>query len=188
MILYRQVSNKADLQKILALQEVNLKGNLSEEEKNAQGFLTLQHSMEVLETMHGTEPSIIAMDGETLAGYALVMPLETRSLIPELAPMFDHFASMTYKGKPLNHYRYYVLGQVCVAAAYRGMGVFEGLYQMHRDLLGNRYDFVITEISTSNQRSLKAHARVGFTTILTTRDHIDEWQVVLWDFNKKAVG
>lgn len=188
MITYRQVSNKSDLQKILALQEANLKGNLSEEEKKAQGFLTLQHSLEVLEAMHGLEPSIIALDGDTLAGYALVMPVETRSLVPELAELFDHFAAMTLNGKPINHYRYYVMGQVCVAAAYRGKGIFDGLYQTHREMLGNRYDFVITEISTSNQRSIKAHARVGFTTILSTRDHIDEWKVVIWDFNKKAVG
>ncbi|NBP29915.1 MAG: hypothetical protein EBV23_10135, partial [Flavobacteriia bacterium] len=41
--------NVAELQEILALQEKNLLSNLSLDEKQEQGFLTVKHSMEQLE-------------------------------------------------------------------------------------------------------------------------------------------
>ena len=45
------------------------------------------------------------------------------------------------------------------------------------------FDFIITEISASNYRSLNAHKRIGFKKINTFRDKIDEWDVVIWDWN-----
>jgi RimJ/RimL family protein N-acetyltransferase len=36
----------------------------------------------------------------------------------------------------------------------------------------------VTEVSTSNTRSLRAHARVGFEVVTTYRDATDEWAVV----------
>ena len=39
--------------------------------------------------MHEMAPSFVAMDGAALAGYALVMPVECRSFIPILEPMFE---------------------------------------------------------------------------------------------------
>jgi RimJ/RimL family protein N-acetyltransferase len=56
------------------------------------------------------------------------------------------------------------------------------LYQQHRQLLQHKYDFVITEIATRNTRSMRAHQRLGFTTIHIHRDALDEWAVVIWDW------
>ncbi len=64
---------------------------------------------------------------------------------------------------------------------YRGQGVFDLLYAHHRQLFARQYDFVITEIATRNQRSQRAHERVGFETINTYRDELDEWNVVVMD-------
>ena len=57
--------------------------------------------------------------------------------------MFEGLYKIMYKGKPMYEYKFYVMGQVCVAAAYRGRGVFDMLYQQHRQLLQHKYDFVI---------------------------------------------
>jgi hypothetical protein len=55
------------------------------------------------------------------------------------------------------------------------------LYQKHREEFRDKYDFAVTEISTANYRSLRAHERVGFKTISVFKDAVDEWNVVLWD-------
>jgi len=70
------------------------------------------------------------------------------------------------------------MGQVCVDQAWRGRGLFDGLYAAHRQYFSGRFDLLVTEISMRNQRPLKAHARVGFVEIDHFRDEIDEWSVV----------
>jgi hypothetical protein len=56
------------------------------------------------------------------------------------------------------------------------------LYQHHKKIYGDKYDMLITEISTSNIRSQKAHEKTGFKTIYTYTDAADEWNVVVWDW------
>jgi L-amino acid N-acyltransferase YncA len=74
------------------------------------------------------------------------------------------------------------MGQICIDKTYRGKGVFKMLYDKHREMNKDVYDFIVTEISTGNLRSIKAHQKTGFKTIHTYLDHMDEWNVVLWDW------
>ncbi|MBN1208808.1 MAG: GNAT family N-acetyltransferase [Myxococcaceae bacterium] len=177
------VQHRAELEQILALQRENLKQALSAEEMRSQGFVTLQHDLAALEQMHALAPSIIARQGEELVGYALTMPRECRALMPVLVPMFELFDRLDYRGRPLKDYRFYVMGQIAIAKAHRGRGLFELLYDKHRELYQHQFDFVITEVSASNHRSLRAHERVGFQTVHTYRDATDEWAVVAWDWS-----
>lgn len=184
MLIAKSVTTENELAQILLLQQQNLRGVHSSATEKEQGFVTVAHSLEVLQQMHALEPSIIVKDNEMLAGYALVMPKECSTLVPELVPMFEGLDKIIYRGKPLSHYKLYVMGQICVAAACRGLGVFDMLYLHHRQLLQHKYDFVITEIATRNTRSMRAHQRVGFETLQVHRDALDEWAVVIWDWRK----
>ncbi len=177
------VQHRAELEQILALQRKNLKQALSEEELRSQGFVTLQHDLAALEQMHALAPSIVAHQGSQMVAYALMMPRESRALMPVLVPMFELFDRLTYQGRPLNDYRFYVMGQICVDKAHRGKGLVELLYQKHREVYQERFDFMITEVSCRNLRSLRAHERAGFQTVHTYRDATDEWAVVLWDWS-----
>ena len=49
-------------------------------------------------------------------------------------------------------------------------------------LFAEDFDFVATEISTTNKRSMRAHEKVGFKTIYTYSDALDEWNVVVWEW------
>lgn len=175
-------SSNADLQAILDLQRQNLKQLVNEAEKQSQGFVTVEHSFDLLQQMHRQAPSILVKEGTQLAGYALVMLTESKELVPELISMFNRFDTLQWKGKLLTEYNYYAMGQICVAKAFRGQGVFDLLYQKHKAVYQDQFDFIITEVSVSNLRSLRAHHRTGFVTIDTYKDHIDEWEVVLWDW------
>jgi hypothetical protein len=100
----------------------------------------------------------------------------------ELESMFQGFDTLQWKGRPVNEYAYYVMGQICIDKGYRGQGLFERLYHKHKDVYQSEFDFIITEVATRNQRSLKAHLRIGFETIDTYTDNLDEWAVVVWDW------
>ena len=94
MIEARPVADEAELAQILELQRSNLARNLDERESAENGFVTVEHTLDVLRRMHALAPSIIAKDGSDLAGYALVMPLECRSFVPVLEPMFRRLEAL----------------------------------------------------------------------------------------------
>ena len=48
MIQYKRASTTKELHQIIALQQQNLMENVSDEEKNKEGFLSVQHDLEVL--------------------------------------------------------------------------------------------------------------------------------------------
>ena len=172
------VSGDEVLQEILDLQRANLARNLEPGEIAAQGFVTVEHTLEALRRMHAQAPSIVARESGALAGYALVMPPGCRPFVPLLEPMFQRLDGLGFRDR-----RYYVMGQICVARPWRGRGVFDLLYQAHRQHLRDRYDCSITEVATRNTRSMRAHLKVGFVEIERYRDATDEWSLLSWDWS-----
>lgn len=181
------VSTRLELQQVLDLQRENLKQNISTEEKKAQGFVTMSYSLELLEAMHDLAPSIIVKKAAKVVAFALVFMKEGRHLYADLEAMYINFENLSWKDRPMNTYKTYVMGQVCIAKAFRGQGLFEMLYQKHKEIYSDRFDMMVTEISTSNHRSLRAHERIGFKIISTYHDHLDEWAVVVWDWSSPAI-
>jgi GNAT superfamily N-acetyltransferase len=176
------VRDDDDLRAIFALQRENLISALTPDQAAREGFVTVSHTLDDLRAMHALAPSLIVRDGPALAGYALTMPLACQDLIPILRPMFRQFGSITHRGRPLLDHRLYVMGQICVAPAHRGRGVFATLYRGHADAYGPTHDLVVTEISSRNTRSLRAHARVGFVELGRHEDGDQHWSMVGWDF------
>ena len=171
------------LLQILELQAKNHVSTISAEVKQKEGFVTVKHNIELLTAMNQEARQIIARDGDQVIAYALVMLKSFQNLIPVLVPMFNMFQKIPYKGKPVSEYSYYVMGQICVAEGYRVLGIVDKLYAKHKEVYSNKFDCLITEVSTSNIRSMKAHERVGFKTIHTFTDATDEWNILLWDWS-----
>ena len=176
-------STTEELQQILQLQQENLPENIDDTEMQSQGFVTLQHDLSTLQQMHHLSPSVIIKDDKRVVAYALTMLQECRQLIPDLEPMFALFDKLNWENKPLRSFHFYVMGQVCIAKRYRGQGLFEQLYEHHKKMYQSQFELFVTEISTRNLRSLRAHRKIGFKTIHTHRDSLDEWAVVAWDWS-----
>jgi hypothetical protein len=177
------VTSNAELQQIIDLQFINLKQNITPEEKNEQGFVTMVFTMDMLRAMHHLAPSIIVKDGnDKVVAYAIAFLKEGRAGYPGMESMFLNFENISWNGKPFTSYNYYIMGQICIAKEVRGKGVFEMLYYKHREIYSHQFDCIVTEIATSNQRSLRVHERVGFQTLSMHQDAIDDWKVVAWDW------
>jgi hypothetical protein len=185
-IYYTTAQNIFNLEQILKLQSENLKTVLNAATQKEQGFLTVQHTLEKLQTLSEALPQVIAKGStNSLEGYALAMPPAFGHVIPELSAMYRLFSQISYKHSALDTYRYYVMGQICVAETSRGFGVFDGLYMHHKSVFESQFDLIVTEVSLKNSRSLRAHQRVGFETIHEYYDasNDDTWAVVLWDWS-----
>ena len=182
MLIAKEVETMRELQQILQLQQLYLAGNNAAQEEKEQGFVTVHHTIEKLERLHQLAPSVIIKDNDEVVAYALVMLNAAAELIPELVSMFTMLQTLSYKNRPLDQYQYYVMGQICIHKSYRGRGIFELLYQKHKELMQPQYDFVVTEIAARNTRSIRAHEKVGFQLLHRFADEREEWNVVLWDW------
>jgi ribosomal protein S18 acetylase RimI-like enzyme len=176
------VTTGDELLQIHRLNKTNHRDHLSPEEKAKEGFVSWLYPVGLLQQLQELAAQVIVKDEERVVGYALVALREAASFHPDLEIVFPHFDSIRYKDGVLADHRFYVMGQVCIDKDYRGKGVVSQLYQHHRQVYSSAYDLLLTEISTGNLRSQRAHEKVGFQTIHTYTDAMDQWNVVAWDW------
>ena len=184
MVHYRAATDQ-DLEEILELQKANRPENLSKEDAQREGFVHVRHDVPLLQAMNTPYPHAIAKDSEDgkVVGYTLSL-LRTfdRDRIPLLDGLTKAIDSVSYCGRSVKEMNYIVMGQVCIHKDYRGKGIFGGLYDMMKMTLSPHFDCITTCVSVRNTRSLRAHAKVGFQSILRYSSHGEEWVVLLWDW------
>nr|WP_315161327.1 GNAT family N-acetyltransferase [uncultured Flavobacterium sp.] len=176
-ILYKRASTLNELEQIRALQLQNSSQNISSEEKLQEGFVTVQHSVALLEQMNSACAHIIAKDNDAVVGFALVMLSGFRNEIKALIPMFERIDELVPKDKT-----YVVMGQICVDKNHRKQGIFRGLYHFYREELQQQFDYLITEVAAINLRSMQAHEAIGFKIIDTYNEDGIVWNIILWDW------
>jgi GNAT superfamily N-acetyltransferase len=178
------VSSAEEVGQILELQAANHPSALDPHTIASQGFVTVRHEPSVLQRMNDIAPAIIAKAGDRVVAYALVMPREFAADVPILQPLFERLQTLTWRGASLRgNPRWFVMGQICVAEGYRGIGLFENLYRTMAERYGKRFDFTVTEVAARNRRSLRAHERVGFQRLHVYPDTTtgEEWHVIALD-------
>jgi len=183
MLVTKLVSSKEELEQIAQLSAANQVANITAETKEKEGFVSWIYSTDILTRLHTIIPSVITMDGDKLAGYAISLTKDCAAIYPSLDTMLEYAATVTYKGRPLTEQSFYIMGQICVDIAYRGQGVVNQLYEFHKQQFSSLYNMLVTEISVNNPRSLKAHKKVGFNIIDTHLDHEGTWDLVAWDWS-----
>ncbi len=179
--IYTTASTTDELIQIQQLQADNHRSNLSLEIQDKDGFLTVQHSLELLEQMNEVTPHVIAKVGDEVVGYALGMSKDFVSQITELAMMFEMIDRVKTGDLDLSAIDYIVMGQICVKKEYRGKGVFQGLYQKYFETYKGKFPYVITEVAVRNAKSLHAHQKVGFRIIHQyVEAGVDEWAILCY--------
>nr|WP_314895922.1 GNAT family N-acetyltransferase [uncultured Flavobacterium sp.] len=176
-ITYKRASTLDELEQIRTLQLQNSSQNITSEEKLQEGFVTVQHTVALLEQMNAACAHIIAKDNNTVVGFALVMLSSFRNEIKVLIPMFERIDMLLPTDKS-----YVVMGQICVDKNYRKQGIFRGLYHFYREELQHEFDYLITEVAAINLRSLQAHEAVGFKIIDTYEEDGIVWNIMFWDW------
>jgi hypothetical protein len=132
MFTYTKVSSDKELSEILELQHKNLFENLSEEEKEKHGFVTIKHTLEILKAMQQSCPHTIAKHEGKVVGFALSMTKDFADDIAFLKPMFHEISKLVSTEK------YIVMGQICIDKDFRKQGVFRGLYQFMKTFICKR--------------------------------------------------
>lgn len=168
------------LAQILVLQRNNSRAHLSPQVQARDGFVFVEHTPEQLARLAAVWPQVVALDGDRVVGYNLCMGPTMRDEIPCLRSMFEQFDCLSFRGRLLAEWRYVVGGQVCVDAAYRGRGLIGALYRATKAFLPSTVELCVTEIAMRNERSRRAHYRIGFEPVGHYRDAAEDWEVVAW--------
>ncbi|WP_445383901.1 GNAT family N-acetyltransferase [Robiginitalea sp. IMCC44478] len=172
-IVYRPAETREELKSILELQKLNHFSVLSEEERAVEGFVTLRHTLPLLQKMKALCPQLMVLADQKLAGYALCLHPDLSALIPGLQPMFLQLKGLD---EPINDFR--VMGQICIASEFRRKGLFRGLYDHFKKMVSP--SAIVTEVACSNVRSLKAHHAVGFRSVAFHKEADQSWEVLCW--------
>jgi len=174
MVSYKQADTLAELEQILDLQQRNLPKNISQEESTKEGFVTVEHTMDMLKAMNDVCGHIIAVEDNQVVGYALCMHPKFAEDIEVLRPMFQEID--TALNDDIN---YMAMGQICVAKSHRGQGIFRKLYQTMKENLPEGFDTIVTEVDGKNKRSLAAHAAIGFETLTIYNSGEKQWHIIM---------
>ena len=184
MVQIQLATTDKELVGVLALQQANLRKNISEDEALMQGFLMAEYDLAFLKLLQEKSPGVIAKDGEKVVGYSLVALPETARQHPLLADLVQNIDRCIFEGKPVENY--VIVAQLCVSKGYRGQDLVQKLYGSFRDHYANRFTYCVTDVAQANPRSLKAHQKRGFQVIDTLAYGGIAWDIVLWDWQKKA--
>ena len=182
MITIKRVTTHSELEGIKKLQQENLRKNLSDQESASQGFVTAEYTLAFLEKMHKESPSIIAKAGDQVVGYALVSVKSMRREHDLLADLFNSIDQIKYHDQFLKEAHYVVVGQLCIAKDYRGLGLVPRIYRCFKESLYSEFDYCITDVAKDNPRSLKVHLKSGFQVIDSINYGGLRWNIVLWDW------
>ncbi|MDE2393416.1 MAG: hypothetical protein KGM03_06815, partial [Cytophagales bacterium] len=126
MIRIQLASSAEEMKDVLALQQANLRKNISQEEAETQGFLMAEYDLDFLKLLHQQSPGILAKDGEKVVGYSLVALPETAGHHPLLADLVENIERCIFDGKPVKDYA--IVAQLCVSKEYRGQDLVQKLY------------------------------------------------------------
>ena len=170
-------STTEELYQILDLQSRNHTESISSAEKQNEGFVTVKHDIELLKRMQTKEPHIIAKCDSKVVGYALSMHPDFEKDIEILKPMFHKI-----KGLLTDAESFLVMGQICIDKSFRKQGLFKGLYNKMKQEFSPSYNCLITEVASSNQRSLNAHYSVDFKDLLIYEADAIAWHLLKWDW------
>ena len=185
-MLIKRVSKIEEIRGIKRLQSANLRKNLSQEEIEKEGFVTAEYTLEFLKLMNRIEPSVIAVLGDVVVGYAMVA---TKALLGRhelLNDLFSQIDSFTFNDRSLRERNYVVVGQLCVAKSQRGKGLSKKLYDFFRSELSEKFEYCLTDVQVSNPGSIKAHLTSGFQILGDLRYGGADWKIVIWDWQNHS--
>jgi predicted GNAT superfamily acetyltransferase len=169
MVQFKRADSKYELEQILQLQKANLPTVVPSEIQKKEGFVTVEHSMDLLGRMNDACPHFIVKSGDKVVGYALSMHPKFGNEIEVLRPMFSEI-NKHYKGTD-----FIVMGQICIAKDFRRKGLFRRLYMEMLRGIQPEFSVIITEVDSENSRSMNAHYKIGFQTITTYKSDNHDW-------------
>ena len=150
---------------ILALQELYLVTNLSDEEKQA-GFVTTRFTIDQLQDIISQQGLFVAIDKDVLVAYIFGGDWDFYSQWPIFKHMITYFPDLDFKNFDINTTESFQYGPICIHEDYRGNGLIKPFFEFMRKEMVKRFPLSLTFINKKNIPSLRAHTtKLNWETI-----------------------
>ena len=179
-----EVAKLSDIDGILALQELYLVSNLSEEEKVA-GFVTTPFSIPQLTEVIGQQGLFLARDNNKIIAYIVAAGWDFFNQWPIFKHMTTLFPNLTFLNFDITTTNSFQYGPICIDKAYRGKGLITPLFEFMRIHLVKRYPLALTFINKTNIPSTKAHnEKLKWTIIADFHFNNNNYFILAYDMNQ----
>lgn len=179
-----EIAKIADIEGLLALQELYLVSNLSEDEKKS-GFVTTPFSVEQLTYVINNEGLFIAKDDGKIIAYIFAESWRFFSQYPifeYMITLLPELVFLDFKFTESNSFQY---GPICIDKKYRGKGLINLLFEFMRIHILERYPLSLTFINKINKPSLKAHTeKLKWIIIADFHFNNNDYFILAYDMNK----
>jgi hypothetical protein len=146
----------SDYPHILRLQSANFVANLSEAERK-EGFLSAEFTAQQTAQIAGDLGTMVAVVDGAVTGFLCAFRNEFETGSPVIAKMIESYDRILFENRPLNSFRSYIYGPVCISRPYRRRGLLRGLYDAQKHDLAGRFEIGVAFVARTNPHSLQAH-------------------------------
>lgn len=182
-----EIAKLTDIDGVLALQELYLVSNMSEEEKQS-GFVTTPFTIEQLAYVIGIEGLFIAKDNGKTVAYIFAESWNFFSQYPIFEYMISLFPSLSFKNFEITSTSSFQYGPICIDKKYRGKGLIHLLFEFMRIHVMKKYPLSLTFINKTNAPSLKAHIeKLQWTTIADFEFNNNNYFILAYDMNQPVL-
>ena len=181
-----EIAKISDIEGVLALQDLYLVTNLSEEEK-AFGFVTTPFTVQQLTEVIQKQELFLAKDSNQIIGYIFTGSWD----FFKQWPIFDYMTQLIPKLNFLdfditteNSFQY---GPICIHKDYRGKGLITTLFELMRINLSQKYPLSLTFINKINIPSTKAHTeKLKWTIIGDFQFNNNDYYILAYDMKQSV--
>ncbi len=179
-----KIATLNDIDGVLALQELYLVSNLSEEEKTA-GFVTTPFTIDQLRDVINCQNLFIAKDSTKIIAYIFTGSWAFFSQWP----IFNHMISLLpqlsfldFDFTTVNSFQY---GPICIHKDYRRKGLIIPFFEFMRIQMKNKYPLSLTFINKTNIPSRIAHTeKLKWNIIADFQFNNNDYFILAYDMNQ----
>jgi len=176
-----------DIDEVLELHSKYQIDSISHEDKK-DGFVTTSFTKEQLAKVINEEQGLfIARKNDKVVAYVMCGSWKFCSIWPIFTQMVQDLPKLSYLGQAITTENSYQYGPVCIDKNVRGSGVLEALFDFAREEMSQRYPIMVTFINKINQRSFKAHTRLGLEVIAEFSFNNNHYYELAYDTSKKLL-
>ena len=179
-----EIAKMSDIDGVLALQELYLVANLSEEEK-ASGFVTTPFTTQQLTEVIQKSELFIAKDNDKIIAYVFTGSWDFFKQWPIFNYMSSLFPELTFLDFDITTTNSFQYGPICIHKKYRGKGLITPLFEFMRTHMLYKYPLGLTFINKINIPSTKAHTeKLKWTIIGDFQFNNNDYLILAYDMNQ----
>lgn len=176
----------SDIDGVLALQELYLVANLSEEEK-AFGFVTTPFTIQQLTEVIHENNLFVAKYNNKIIAYIFAGSWDFFKQWPIFNYMSSLFTELTFLDFEITTNNSFQYGPICIHKEYRGKGLITPLFEFMRTHMLHKYPLALTFINKINIPSTKAHTeKLKWTIIKEFQFNNNEYLILAYDMNQSV--